>query len=77
MRRRPYRAGRDPVTVRLPGPEKLDLSPRIGASPRRKETVVSEYQAPEETQAMDDELEPAGEQPAPVAADAEDDWNDD
>lgn len=38
---------------------------------------MSEYQAPEETQAIDDD-EPGIEQAAPVAeSDAEDDWNDD
>lgn len=65
------------MTVRLREPVKRDLSPRIEESPRRKETVVSEYQAPEETQAIDDD-EPGIEQAAPVAeSDAEDDWNDD
>ena len=74
MRRRPYRAGRIPVTIRLPEPAALDFVPTIGSRSRRKETAVSEYQATEETPAVDEEIETA----APVAeADAEDDWNDD
>jgi hypothetical protein len=62
------------VTVWLPEPAALDFVPTIGSSSRRKETAVSEYQATEETPAVDEEIETT----APVApSDAEDDWNDD
>lgn len=80
MRRRPYRAGRDPVTVRLPAPENGALVPKIEVGPHRKETAVSEYQASEETAAVEETTfaEDEQEQTAPVAeSDSQDDWNDD
>lgn len=84
MRRRPYRAGRRPVTVRSTDAGPGDLARTIQDGSRRKERSVSEYQGNEETAALEDEEaampmpDPAADRPSPGSMeDDETTWDDD
>jgi hypothetical protein len=83
MRRRPYRAGRSPVTVRSIGPGAGAFSRTIRDGSQRKELSVSEYQGNDETAALEDEevatptADTAADQPGPGSMeDDETTWDD-
>jgi hypothetical protein len=55
VRRRPYLADRDPVTVRRTAPDAGNFSRKIRNGSRRKECSVPEYQGNDETAAVEEE----------------------